>query len=151
MTKRLLLVDGGKAQPLWDELFKMMPILKDALLSCDISCKAIIARHLESPNLELQHCVLLDRQGESSLLSYAFAYAQFSLPYQFQPVDGCGFQPNCLETEEVQHLMRIIRCIGCMCGCPEMDETSSASGNLAMQKQIPVGSGSDSKYYECVL
>ena len=121
VAERVFIVEGDRAQPLlWEEHGFRMHIPKDALLPSEtslVSVKAIVAGHFQFPEntepvsavyaislskkfykpvkLELQHCVLLERQGQSRFMSYAVAsHDQSSLPYQFHPVTGGAFLPN---------------------------------------------------------
>ena len=114
-------VRGDRPQPLlWEEHGFRMYIPEGALSptdTCLVSVQAIVAglflfpegtepvsaiyavslsRKFDKPvKLELQHCVLLEKPGQSKFMSFAFAsHDQSSPPYQFQPLDGSNFQPN---------------------------------------------------------
>ena len=114
-------VEGDEAQSLkWEELGFWMYIPRNALLAyerCIVFVKAIIAgdflfpegtepvsavyaiflsREFRKPvRLELQHCVFLERHGQSKFMSYAVApHNQSSPPYRFKLVAGGAFYPN---------------------------------------------------------
>ena len=120
VAEQVFVVEGERAQPLlWEEHGFRMHVPEDALLpseTCLISVKAIVAGFFQFPKgtepvsavyaislskkfykpvkLELQHCVLLERPGQSKFMSFAVARhdQSSSLPYQFQPVAGGVFE-----------------------------------------------------------
>ena len=120
-SEKVFLVKGCGLQPLlWEEQGFRMHIPEDSFLpteTCLISVRAIVTgffQFLEGTEpvsavyaislswkfykpikLELQHCVLLERQEQSKFMSFAVAlHEQFSPPYQFLPVDGGDFHSN---------------------------------------------------------
>ena len=165
VAEQVFVVEGARAQPLlWEEHGFRMYIPKDALLpseTCVISIKSIIAGDFQFPQgaepvsaifeislsrkfhkpvkLELQHCVLLERPGQSKFMSFALAsHDQSSLPYQFHPVTGGAFQPSSFYGTiglEQFCLMTIIRyLIEYFLGRQKEEETSSDSSDSQIGK-----------------
>ena len=152
--------DVGTAQQLlWEEHGFRMFIPGNALLpseTCLVSVKAIVSGDFQFPEgtepvsaiyaislskpfrkpvkLELQHCVHLERQGQSKFMSFAVApHDQPLPPYQFQLVSGGVFHPGSYyATIERAHFcfVVIIRSIRRLFKCQVAGETISDSGKF---------------------